>query len=78
MAQYHATRRSSTIVVPAIRSGDSLIIPQCPFCGARHIHGAIGPVVGSADGLRVSHCRDDRRRGYWLREVVGRALWVAA
>jgi hypothetical protein len=74
-----AQHKSSGVLplVLAYRQGDSLIV-QCPFCGMHHVHGAVGAQVGDGDGLRVSHCRDNRRRGYWLREARGSVLWVAA
>jgi hypothetical protein len=40
-------------IAHAILVGRSLIVPACPFCGRRHIHGG---VIG---GVRLSHCLRD-------------------
>jgi len=43
------------------RRGDLLVLPRCPHCGERHVHGA-GSKTGCGDhGHRVSHCT----RGPW-------------
>lgn len=47
-----------------------LVVERCPFCGEKHVHGAVGPNVGDGDGPRVAHCFDSGlRRSYVLREV---------
>jgi len=53
-------------VVPLIRvvrlctaRGDYFIVPCCPYCGRRHMHGA-------TEGMRLAHCIDGDH--YVLRE----------
>lgn len=49
----------------------SWVIPVCPICGGRHIHGAgIDPdKVDCFLGHRVSHCSPRNQRGYILRKT---------
>lgn len=40
---------------PGRPATQSIVVPRCPFCGAKHVHGAA--VLG---GPRLSHCGPDR------------------
>jgi hypothetical protein len=40
---------------------DLWIVPECPYCRGRHVHGA-------GEGLRSSHSADGSHREYYLVE----------
>ena len=42
----------------AFMDGETIIVPSCPYCGGRHVHGAGGAKRDSYDfGTRVAHCK---------------------
>lgn len=68
----------NTIIAPAILERSSVrllwIIPICPRCAQRHIHGG-GTLDGNPRALlghRVAHCLDSDGISYELVEVGGR------
>ena len=61
-------------IIAATRTSDGACLTfPCPFCGQRHLHGAIGAELSGADGHRVAHCHPPgipgSERGYVLKEV---------
>lgn len=53
------------------RNGRQLEI-VCPFCGEKHLHGAVSPQVGAGNGHRLAHClkrTEQNDKGYILVEV---------
>jgi hypothetical protein len=83
MAQHQPNTHNPPPTIPAYRENGQLVV-RCPFCGTRHVHGAVGPQVGAGDGRRAAHCVADdspfRQTGYILQEVrpVSRVFWVIA
>ena len=45
----------------AVHERSGLVIPKCPYCGKRHVHGADG-----GGGHRVAHCIGMQSQGYVL------------
>jgi hypothetical protein len=47
-----------TVEVIRVRDprGDLLVLPRCPHCGERHVHGAGSKADCGDHGHRVSHC----------------------
>lgn len=74
-------------VIACFREGQSLpferkprpgdLVFRCPFCGKKHVHGAVKADFGQGNGERSAHCppeTKDRPLSFILHEVADASL----